>query len=119
MAAKNALVAMFPDLEAMKGAPRGSKDLGDGYVLLGPKDTTLYRLLPSKRATLDIFFINHPESHHETIYRWGHLRIPTEQIARSRWKEMERCSEMARTDRNIKVRQVISFIFDRRILIIP
>ena len=83
VAAKNALVAMFPDLEMMKGAPRGSKDLGDGYLLLGPKDTTLYRLPPSEQVALNIFFIGNPESHHETIYRWKCLRIPTEQIARS------------------------------------
>ena len=42
-----------------------------------------------------------------SVYRWGRLKIPTEQIARSRWKELERCSDMARTDCNIKVRHAI------------
>jgi hypothetical protein len=42
-----------------------------------------------------------------TVYRWGRLGLPTEQIARSRWKEMERCSDMANTDRNLKVRDMI------------
>ena len=36
----NALKAMIPDLDQAKSLPRGSKDLGDGYVLLRAMDQT-------------------------------------------------------------------------------
>jgi len=42
----DALVVMWPDFEKTKGNPRGSEDLGDGYLLLGPKDTTAYNVSP-------------------------------------------------------------------------
>ena len=102
----NALVAMWPEFEKTKGDPSGSMDLGDGYLLLGPKDTTLYCVSPVEQTALDGFFSSQPGAdniNQQAIYRWGRLRVPTGQIARSRWKELERCSDMARTDRNIKV----------------
>ena len=102
----NALVAMWPELQKTKGDPRGSKDLGDDYLLLGPKDTSLYQTSPAEQAALETFFSGHPDAEdidRQSVYRWGRLKIPTEQIARSRWKEMELCSDMARTDRNVKV----------------
>ena len=37
----NGLSSMWPDFEPEKENPRGSIELGDGYLLLGPKDTTL------------------------------------------------------------------------------
>ena len=106
----NALVAMWPDLEQAKGDPHGSMDLGDNYLLLGPKDTSSYHLLPDERAALEEFFSGYPDAQdvdRQTVYRWGRLGIPTDQVARSRWKELERCSDMARTDRNVKVRESI------------
>ena len=107
VAATNALVAMWPDLEKPKGAPKGSKDLGNGYVLLGPKETTPYHPSPYERTALNIFFPQDHAEDHPSIFRWGRLQLPTEQIARSRWKEVKRCSDMARTDRNVKVRESI------------
>ena len=94
----NTLVAMYPDFEDQKGDPRGSKDLGNGYLLLGPKDTTLYHVSPAEQTTLDDFFSGQPGAEdidQQTVYRWGRLKLPTEQVARSRWKELERCSDMA------------------------
>ena len=110
VATSNALIAMWPDFEKPKEAPRGSKNLGDSYTLLGPKDKTAYKLSPSEQAALVDFFSGHTGGEHvdqQSIYRWGRLQIPSEQIARSRWKEVERCSGMARTDRNVKVRGLI------------
>lgn len=109
----NALVAMWPDLEKTKGDPRGSKDIGGGYLLLGPKDVTAHDVSPTEQAALESFFSGHPGPEGEAVdsrslYRWGRLKIPTEQIARSWWKELDRCSDMARTDRNIKVCDLIS-----------
>lgn len=109
VATTNALIAMWPDFERKKEDPRGSKDLGDGYLLLGPRDSFPYQLSREEQRALDQFFENYPDdndTNRHTIYRWGRLKIPTEQIARSQWKELERCSDMARTDRNVKVRPI-------------
>ena len=106
----NALVAMWPDFEKAKANPQGSKDMGDNYLLLGPKDSSPHHLLPTEQAALDQFASGHPDSRdvdRHTVYRWGRLGIPTEQVARSHFKELERCSNMARTDRNVKVRRLI------------
>ena len=54
----NALVAMWPEFKKTKGNPRGSIDLGDSYLLLGPKDTTLYHVSPAEWTSLDSFFSN-------------------------------------------------------------
>ena len=107
MAHVNAMVAMWPSFEKTKDDPRGSIDLGDGYLLLGPKeDGWSYRVTPREEEALDMFCRGHQDSEdvdRKFVYRWGRLKLPTEQIARSRWKELERCSDMARTDRNVKV----------------
>ena len=63
MASTNALVAMWPDLETTKGAPRGSRDLGDGYLLLGPKDTKLYDPNPFEQSALVTFFRRNSDDH--------------------------------------------------------
>ena len=110
VACTNALVAMWPELEIPKGDPRGSKDLGDNYLLLGPKDTIRYFVSPSEGIAIETFFSDYVGAEgvdRRTIYRWARLRIPTDQIARSRWKELDRCSDMSRTDRNVKVRYLI------------
>ena len=52
----NALVAMWLELEELKGNPQGSKDLGDNYLLLGPKHTTPYNLQPTEWTSLEDFF---------------------------------------------------------------
>ena len=114
MAHINAMVAMWPSFEKTKDDPRGSIDLGDGYLLLGPKENAgPHHITPREEAALDAFLSGHQDSedvNRKSVYRWGRLKLPTEQIARSRWKELERCSAMARTDRNVKVvRDSISF----------
>jgi hypothetical protein len=107
VASTNALVAMWPEFDKTKDAPKGSNDLGNGCILLTPKDTSPYHLSPLEQAAFDVFLLGHPGDNQQSVYRWGRLQIPTEQIARSRWKEMERCSDMARTDRNVKVRDPV------------
>ena len=107
VATSNALFAIWPDLETIADNPRGSMKLGDGYLLLGPKDISPYEPSAPEQMALDRFF-NDFDLDRQPVYRWGRLKIPTEQIARFRWKEMERCSDMSRTDRNIKVRILIS-----------
>ena len=101
----NAFIAIWPELQKQKGDPQGSKQLGDGYVLLGPKDTDTYHLSPDKRTAFNDFFGYSGNDRIDTdpVCRWGHLKIPTKQITRSWWKELEQCSDMMQTDRNVKV----------------
>ena len=113
VATTNALIAMWPDFEQDLGDPRGSINLGDGYLLLGPKDTKPYKFSRKEQAALDDFSLQVPDNdniNQDNNYRWGRLKIPTGQIARSRWKELERCSDMAQADRNVKVCNLICFI---------
>ena len=81
-------------------------ELGDDYLLLGPKDISPHPLSHAEQMALDGFFGN-LDVNQTSVYRWGRLKIPTEQVARSHWKEIERCSDMARMDRNIKVHMLI------------
>ena len=106
----NSLVAMWPELQNSKDDPRGSKNLGDGYLLLGPRDTSPHNTSAAEYDAMESFFAIYPGAdYHDrsTIYRWARLKLPVEQVARSRLKEVERCPDMARTDRNVKVRYLI------------
>ena len=88
----NAVVAMYPEIEFQTAEPRGSLNLGQGYILLGPKDTKPYSLSPDEQATLSTFFANLPNPDYiqrRSVYRWGRLQLPTGQVARSHWKEVD------------------------------
>jgi len=102
----NALVSMWPAFQVEEKDPRGSNDIGDGYLLLGPKDTDLYHPSDAEQTALNNFLSGDPdyeEIEQQSLYRWARLKLPTEQTARSRYKEVDRCPDMARTDRNVKV----------------
>ena len=110
----NAIVAIWPELERSKEDPRGSINMGNGYLLLGPKDDKPYSLSPIEHTALTDFYStlqNQDLDPPRSVYRWGRLQIPTEQIARSYWKEVVRTSTAARTDRNLKVLNLTSFMF--------
>ena len=108
----NAIIAMWPDLEKVQSDPRGSVDLGNGYLLLWPKDHKPYRLSPTEWDALKTFYSGLPNAGaiRRSTYRWGRLRIPNGQTARSYWKEAIRVSRSARTDRMVKVRDLISVV---------
>ena len=94
----NAMVAMWPEIEFQTGEPRGSLDLGQGYILLFPKDTTPYFLSPVEQAAISEFYANLPTPENIqkiSIYRWGRLQIPTRQVTHSRWKEVDRMTKGA------------------------
>lgn len=106
LAYNNAIVAMWPEFEIEKKEPRGSKDFGDGYQLLRPMDTVLYYLTDAEKMALDTFCSGQPDSEdveQQSLYRWARLKLPFDQIARSRLKEVSRCTDMSRTDRHVKV----------------
>ena len=101
----NAVVTMWPEIESERGKLQGSLNLGQGYILLAPKDTKPYLLSPIERTALTTFYSNlsiPQHTHRRSVYRWGRLQIPTEQTAQSSWKEVDHTSNVARTDRNLK-----------------
>ena len=108
----NAIVAMWPSLEPVQKDPRGSIDLGDGYLLLWPKDHKPYRLSPAEWDALTTFYSGLPNGSiaKRSVCRWGRLRIPNGQTARSYWKEVIRVPRSARTDRMLKVHDPISIV---------
>jgi len=76
------------------------------YILLGPKDNKPYDLSPAEQAVLALYqdtLLDHVAPTERSIHRWGRLRLPNGQLARSRWKEVDRSSKLARTDRILKV----------------
>ena len=105
----NALKAMIPglDTEGSDGGhlPRGSKDLGDGFVLLQARESDPRPLRDCEADALceylRILFLG-PEV---LVRRWAKLRIPTGQNCYSAWKEKQKPLEKRRTARNVKVRR--------------
>ena len=109
VASINALLAMWPEIGHESHDPRGSINLGRGYILLGPKDNKPYDLSPAERTVLALYqdtLSDHIAPTERSVYRWGRLRLPNGQLARSRWKEVDRSSKLARTDRILKVNPI-------------
>lgn len=111
----NALYAMIPTLDKDSKTegklPRGSVDLGDGYVLLRAMDTCRRVITQPEEAALKDYLSRIPECDPDllddrwetTVVRWARLRLPNGQIARSAWKESLKPLEKVRMARNVKV----------------
>ena len=72
MASINALLAMWPDLGHESRNPKGSIDLGGGYILLRPRDDQLYRLSTDEEAAITRF-LDDGASTVRSLYQWGRL----------------------------------------------
>jgi hypothetical protein len=110
----NATIAMYPELEREKKDPHGSIDIGNGFLLLGPKDQKPYRLASHEHDALVDFYSGLPNAEpvpRRSVYRWARFQLPTGETTRSYWKEVVRCSKSARTDRNLEVRDLMTFTF--------
>jgi hypothetical protein len=105
----NALKAMIPDLDPLPPAmPRGSKDIGDGFILLRAKDKALRAMRDCERQAFADYLRNThaqqvPEHWFPEVVRWARLRLPNGQVARSAWKEKLKPLEKVRMARNVKV----------------
>jgi hypothetical protein len=113
----NALVSIWPALESEAKNPHGSIDIGNGFLLLGPKDEGPYGLFEVEQEAVRKFYSllqDYDSVTPTSVYRWGRLRIPTEQVARSYWKEVDRSDGTARTDRNLKAPNLDVWFFDLR-----
>jgi hypothetical protein len=104
----NALKAMIPDLDldrSTKGdLPRGSKDLGNSYVLLRAREAEPRPLRDCEADALQEFLPSAPREGDISMRRWAKLQLPTGQNCYSAWKEKEKPLEKCRTARNVKVR---------------
>ena len=83
---------MVPDLdEPINPLPRGSQDLGDGYVLLRARERHASGMTVLEAAALHTYYHtcgqDLSDSYQPTIFWWARLRLLTGQVARSAWKE--------------------------------
>lgn len=106
----NAMKNIIPDIEESNDLlPRGAITLGNDYVLLRRRDTTARPILPSEEVALASYFQNSTEFRGVSfssplIIRWGRLRLPNGQIARSLWVEQSKSVHQVRMARNVKVK---------------
>ena len=104
MVSINALLAMWPKVGHERGDPQGSINLGGGYILLGPKDDRSHEISAVEKAAVTSSpFLDPGANMGRSVFRWGRLKIPNGQIARSYWKEVGRSKRIGRTDRMLKV----------------
>ncbi|KAF7322171.1 hypothetical protein MKEN_00741300 [Mycena kentingensis (nom. inval.)] len=102
----NSIKSVIPELGPVeKPLPRTAIDLGDRYILLGARDryhklirgaagTTIRKYI--ERETAQLF----EDDYFPTLRRWGRLRLPNGQIARSAWKEVPKGLNKVRMSRN-------------------
>jgi len=111
----NALKAIIPGVDTERSddgnLPCGSKDLGDGFVLLWARKSDP-RPLRDCEADALCEYLGIPSLGDEVLVRcWAKLRILTGQNCYSAWKEKQRPLEKRRTVRNVKVRHISAVQF--------
>jgi hypothetical protein len=96
----NALKSIYPELDPKSKLqlPKGAVDLGEGYIVLRPRDRHPVEISEHLAAELLSRAINTSR-----IRRWGRARLPNGQVARSLWSEQRRTSQKVRVSRNVKV----------------
>lgn len=101
----NALISIIPELDTPHKQPRGSVDLGGGFVLLRKRSKHPVALSSSEDEAL-IRALHHYLPDGQEIPRfdkWARLQLPNGQIARSTWREQSMSDENLRVSRNVKV----------------
>jgi len=105
----NALKAIIPDIEPIENLlPRGSEDLGDGFILLRARDRTARKVsnpheLHAIRKYVTRDGHNLSDFWEPRVRRWARVRLPNGQVARSSWKESTKSLDQLRVSRNLKV----------------
>jgi hypothetical protein len=103
----NALKAMIPLLDTGtldKGwLPCGSKDLGNGFILLCARESDLHPLHDCEVDTLHNYLGIVSLGLRTLVQCWAKLRIPTGQNCYSAWKEKQKPLERQQTAWNVKV----------------
>ncbi|KAF8962355.1 hypothetical protein BDZ97DRAFT_1662990 [Flammula alnicola] len=95
----NAVKAICPELDEdlVQHLPQYSCDLGQGYVLLRPRERIAQEFSDTELDAI------RSVCEKEKRQKWGRLQLPNGQIARSRYSETKRHSEDTRISRNVKV----------------
>jgi hypothetical protein len=105
----NALKAIVPDLEPVNNSlPRGSEDLGSGFILLRARDRVDRKVSnPHELHAIQTYLERNgcilPEPWEPRVRRWARVRLPNGQVARSSWKESLKRIDRLRISRNLKV----------------
>jgi hypothetical protein len=96
----NALKSIYPELDPKSTfqLPRGAMDIGEGYIMLRPRDRYPVKIPGHLEAEVLARAVNMSR-----IRRWGRARLPNGQVARSLWSERRRTSQKIRVSRNVKV----------------
>ncbi|KAJ6525179.1 hypothetical protein B0H19DRAFT_1085021 [Mycena capillaripes] len=103
----NALTSIIPDLEPDQDKlPRGSVDLGNGYVLLRAQDSCSRPVRACEEEAIreylrDEFGDDIAEEWRPSVVRWARTRLPNGQIVRSWWKEEQKTQ--LRSARHVKI----------------
>jgi hypothetical protein len=102
----NSLKSLWPELDpdSDQSLPAFSMDLGHGYVLLRPRDKNVFTATGSQEEKL------YDTIGRSTIKRWGRLRLPNGQVARSVYKENKSTLLNQRVSRNVKVGMLHKYI---------
>ena len=96
----NAIKVICPELDEdlVKHLPQYSCDLGEGYIVLRPREKVAQgfsdRQLQAVREVCE----------KQKRQKWGRLQLPNGQIARSLYSEKQRNSTQTRISRNVKVK---------------
>ncbi|KAH7904377.1 hypothetical protein BJ138DRAFT_1073501, partial [Hygrophoropsis aurantiaca] len=103
----NALKIIFPDLDPpVNPFPRGSIDIGIGYVLLTRKERSPHAMRPCEIQATISYISTHGihilATECPKITRWARIRLPNGQVARSAWKE-DNMTKKPRRARNVKI----------------
>ncbi|KAJ7686204.1 hypothetical protein B0H17DRAFT_1160683 [Mycena rosella] len=104
----NALKAMIPDLEPPENPlPRGSLDLGSGYVLLTAMDNAAREVDQFEATAIRSYLVAAgdppPDAWTPLVTRWSRVRLPNGQLARSAWKEELKSIGQLRCARRVKI----------------
>jgi len=99
----NALKAMCPELDRDIHLSKYSHDNDDGYIFLTPRQRNPMRLEGAERAIIEM------ELQKSILRKWGRIRLPNGQIARSVFAEGRRIAAgNTRVTRNVKVKRIFS-----------
>ena len=101
----NALLSSLPTLKPNPSLPRGSADLGNGYVLLRKRDKNF--LDPSQEIRAAVQEFMGPDYVLSHIKRWARLLLPNGQIVRCAWRERLIPAHNLRVSRMVKVSSFI------------
>ena len=101
----NALKSIYPELgpESKFQLPRGAMNVGEGYIMLRPRDKYPVEIPGDLAAKALSWMVNTSR-----IRRWGRARLPNGQVARSLWSERRRTSQRIQVQSLKKLSQCLA-----------